>query len=165
MWEMFGVVIAVASLGLTILLERKKITAEYRQIREEMRIKAAYKQKIAAQSHSPKPVIIPKMEQYRAASRNFQSILLEILKTFVAVIGSSFSFVFIVGLFYSTFEISTDIFFGFLYAIIFWGSMLVGLIYGVLVLRKKTWAYIFKFFGVVAFICFILVAIFVVFRS
>ena len=165
MLEMISIVIAVASLSLTILLERKKIIAEYRQIREEMRIKAAYKQKAAPESHSPNPVIIPKMKQYRDASKTFLSSVLGILKTFVAVIGSSFFFVFIAARFYIAFEIPTDIFFGIFYAVIFWGSMLVGLIYGVVVLRKKTWGFIFKFFGVAMLCYFILLVISVIVRS
>lgn len=165
MLEMISVVIALASLGLTILLERKKITAEYRQIREEMRVKAAYKQKAALESPAPKPIIVSKAEQYRDASKTFLSVALEILKTFVTVIGSSFSFVFIAARFYIAFEIPTDIFFGIFYAVIFWGSMLVGLIYGVVVLRKKTWGFIFKFFGVAMLCYFILLVISVIVRS
>jgi hypothetical protein len=165
MWDMFGAVFSIASFGLAIFLERKNIIAEYRQIREEMRIKAAYKQKAASESHAPQPVIVPKMKQYRDASKTFLSSVLGILKTFVAVIGSSFSFVFIAARFYIAFEIPTDIFFGIFYAVIFWGSMLVGLIYGVVVLRKKTWGFIFKFFGVAVLCYFILLVISVIVRS
>ncbi len=162
MLEMISVVIAVASLSLTILLERKKITAEYRQIREEMRIKAAYKQKAAPESHSPKPVIIPTMEQYRAASKTFLSIALEILKTFVAVICTPISFVLVVTLIYVIFQLPTD---GNFSSIIFWGSIPAGLIYGAVVLRKKTWGSIFKFFGVLVLGSSILVVIYALIRS
>ena len=165
MWDMFDVFISIASLSLAVFVERKNIIAEYRQIREEMRIKAAYKQKAVPEIHSPQPVIVPKMKQYRDASKTFLSSVLGILKTFVAVIGSSFSFVFIAARFYIAFEIPTDIFFGIFYAVIFWGSMLVGLIYGVVVLRKKTWGFIFKFFGVAVLCYFILLVISIIVRS
>jgi len=144
MWDMFGAVFSIASFGLAIFLERKNIIAEYRQIREEMRIKAAYKQKAASESHAPKPVIVPKMEQYRDASKTFLSIALEILKTFVAVIGTPIFFIFVLILVSVIFDWSTD---GNFYSLMYWGSMLAGLIYGAGVLRKKAWRHIFKFFG------------------
>ena len=134
MWDMFDVVIAFASFGLFVFLERKNIIAEYRQIREEMRIKAAYKQKAASESHSPQPVIIPKMKQYRDASKTFLSVALEILKTFVSVIGTPFFFIFVLIIVSIVFDWSTD---GNFYSLMYWGSMLAGLIYGAWVLRKK----------------------------
>lgn len=158
MWDMFGVIISITSLGLAVFLERKNIIAEYRQIREEMRIKAAYKQKAASESHSPKPVIIPKMEQYRAASKTFLSVALEILKTFVSVIGTPFSFVFIVLMISIVFDLPT--YNGSFISIMFWGSMFAGLIYGARILRKKTWGYIFIFFGGIVLCSLILIFIY-----
>jgi hypothetical protein len=78
----------------------------------------------------------------------------------VSVIGTPFSFVFVVLLISMIFDLPADK--GSFVSIIFWGSIPAGLIYGTVVLRKKTWGSIFKFFGGMVFGNFILVVIYFV---
>lgn len=158
MWEMLGVVIAVISLGLTILLERKKITTEFREIREGIKKKVVIKQQVTPKDPSPKPIPAPQTKD-QPIPTGFQSTMLDIIKTFVAIAGGTSSFAFVVFGYYVTFNLPSND--GY-YILILPSAMLAGFIYGVGVLRKKTWTYILRYLGIVFLSTLIIVLISVV---
>lgn len=147
MWEMLGVVIAVISLGVTLLIERKKISAEIREIREGMKGDAKVKQQVIPDKPAPKGEPISQLET-PPASTGFQPVAMDILKTFVAIVGGTLSFAWMVIGFYITFDMPTND--GY-YDLILTGAVLIGFIYGIGVLRKRTWRSIWKFLGIVFF--------------
>lgn len=158
MWEMLGVVIAVISLGVTLLIERKKISAEIREIREGMKGDVEVKQQVIPDKATSKSEPVLQAETPSELT-GFQSTALAILKTFVAIVGGTLSFAWVVVGFYMTFDMPTN---DGVYDLILTGVMLVGFIYGIGVLRKKTWRHILKFLGIVFFGVLLIVLISVV---
>jgi hypothetical protein len=147
MWEMLGVVIAVISLGVTLLAERKKISAEITEIREGMKGKSVVRQQVT--SDNPAPKARPALQvEAQPPQTGFQSTVLDILKTFVAIVGGTWSFACVVAVYYVIFDMPTND--GY-YILILPGAMLAGFIFGVGVLRKRTWRSIWKFLGIVFF--------------
>lgn len=138
MWEFLGVVIAALSLGITILLERKRISSEIDQLKKDLVSKNA--PPVWDDPITPISILIKKQSPEHKPRRG-SSVISNMTKLLAGIISGIFAGVWITTGFY----IVSNFAFDWVFQVILIFMTTTGFMFGLIELGKRSWWHIIVF--------------------